>query len=70
MVIVNFKNVGRNKKKWKAKLKKLSYKEMYDEVRKNGQVMSRDLEFQYNENSNKAGKIIAGFRKIGEFEVV
>ena len=68
MVLVDFIEVGRDKKSWQATLKSLDYDSLYREVRRNGGLGSRDLEFGQEPDSNK-GVILAGFRNVGQFIV-
>lgn len=64
-----FRKVGRAKKTWNAKIEELSYENMYNEVKKNSALMSRDFHFDFDEEK-KTGEIYAGFRKVGEFQVL
>ena len=68
-VTVAFESVGAGKVSWKATAKELTYKWLYKEVKSIGMVMSRDLDFPYDEETN-TGAVVAGFRIIGKFHVV
>ncbi|MDF2815719.1 MAG: hypothetical protein K0Q81_1919 [Paenibacillus sp.] len=62
---VKFIDVGRNNKSWEAECNgELTYKFLYGQVKKNGDVVSSGLDFTDD------GAILAGFRTIGRFEVL
>jgi hypothetical protein len=68
MIAVEFIEVGRNKRSWTAPMKELDEDALYRSVRKHGAVMSRDLSFLLEDETN--GAVLAGFHKIGTFRIV
>jgi len=65
MITINFKEVGRGKKSWSAKVQSINHASMHRAVKANGALMSDDIEFDF-----ETGAVIAGgFRKVGEFSV-
>lgn len=67
-IIVDFVNVGRDKKSWRATLASLSDRAMFNEVSKKKVLMSKILDFVWHE-SGEQGVILAGMRPVGEFRV-
>ena len=64
---VNFINVGHSNQSFCRLCKgELTYEWLYKQIKP--YVMSRNIEFSYNEETNK-GYIFGGFQTIGEFEV-
>lgn len=71
---IKFIEVGRMKRTWESEcpaknVDELDYNWMYSQVKKNGLVMSSDLDFFVNEDG-KSGTITAGFYTIGKFQIV
>lgn len=64
-VKAKFLNVGRGKRTWEAELKPDAV-DILREIRKNGGLMSSDIEIHYEEDTNK-GDVFAGFRTVGSF---
>lgn len=68
-IIVDFVNVGRDKKSWRATLASLSDRAMFNEVCKRKKALgSPALDFVWHE-SGEQGVILAGMRPVGEFRV-
>lgn len=66
-MIVKFVNVGRMKKNWQAETEKLSFGWLYQQVRRNGQLISREIDIEVDEDGK--GIIYAGMRSVGQIEV-
>ncbi len=65
--IVEFKNVGRERKSWTATLSEFTRPAMIAEIRKQKALLSRSLDFvQY---SNGTGAIYSGNRRVGMYTV-
>ncbi|MCY9864947.1 hypothetical protein OTK49_20745 [Vibrio coralliirubri] len=67
---VKFINVGSNNMNWTANLQSLSFRELERQIKSKGALMSRTLDFIFDEESQKGNIIVGVFRKVGEFEVV
>ncbi|RJO61077.1 MAG: hypothetical protein C4542_07265 [Dehalococcoidia bacterium] len=65
--LIEFKEVGRGKVSWIEKINKLSHASLKRAIVKKACVLSRDLDFTYDEEKNE-GFISAGFRSIGTFK--
>lgn len=65
--LIEFKEVGRGKVSWSEKINNLSHASIKRAIVKKGCVLSRDLDFTYDEEKNE-GSIFAGFRSIGTFK--
>lgn len=62
---VKFINVGREKKNWEAECEgDLTYQWLFGQVKKQRALVSNDIDFY------KDGRITAGFRTVGRFEIV
>jgi hypothetical protein len=66
---IQFSNVGRFKKSWEAELRTFDYDGLYKQVRTNGELMSRDVEFDFDDESGE-GVVYAGASLVGAFKVV
>lgn len=66
---VQFSNVGRFKKSWEAELKTFDYNSLYKQVRTKGELMSKDIEFDFDEETGE-GKVFAGTAIVGQFKVL
>lgn len=64
---VIFKNLGHGKSNFTTDIKELSYDELYKAVR--GHLLSRDIEFCYNDETKKGVVFVGIVRPVGEFEV-
>ena len=65
---VAFKNLGRNNSNFVADIKELSYDELYKAVK--GHLLSREIEFNYNDETKKGVVIVGIVRVVGEFEII
>jgi hypothetical protein len=65
--VVEFKNIGRNGVNFKKCWEEVTYKNFYDAVKPF--LLSRDIEFSYNEETGKGFVIVGMVRPVGEFEI-
>lgn len=66
---IHFLNVGRDKKSWNAEVPDLSDRTLINQIRRQGALMSRDIDFNWN-NADDGGVIYVGmFRNVGKFSV-
>jgi hypothetical protein len=64
---VHFRNVGRDKKQWSASVESLSDGTLVAQIRANKALMSKGIDFVWN-NERTGGAIYVGmFRKVGDF---
>ncbi len=66
---ITFKDVGRDKKAWTSEVESLSDRTLEREIRKHGALISRGVEFHFNEDGASGFVIVGGFRRVGSFEV-
>lgn len=64
---VTFKNLGRDSRSFSVEMKKLTYDNLYKEVK--GCLASKLIDFDYNDETRKGTVWVGGFRCVGEFEV-
>lgn len=64
---VQFTDVGREKKSWTDKLKKLTHRSLLKSVRSNARLMSRHIDFDIDKDGK--GFIFAGLHCVGTFVV-
>lgn len=64
-----FRNVGRNKCGWHAVLKPATDRRILAQIRKHGQLASRDIDFEIAEDGRSGVVIVGGFRVVGEFVI-
>lgn len=69
MFVYRFHDVGRNKANWTACTDSPTYDWLLNEVHKHAGVMSRCLDFYFEDEDFKHGVIEAGFRVIGRYDV-
>jgi hypothetical protein len=69
MFVCKFCDVGRNKANWTACTDSATYDWLLNEVKKHAGVMSRCLDFYFEDEDFKHGVIEAGFRVIGRYDV-
>lgn len=69
MINVQFSNVGRDRKAWKASLSEMSASAIYGSIKDNRALASRGIDVDYKAETNE-GRIYAGGRPVGEFKVV
>lgn len=69
-VIVEFTNVGRGKKSWTQELDDVDHDSLLSSVLKHGALMSRDIEFAEDPDSNLGKVIVGGFRVVGSFRLL
>ena len=67
---VEFIDVGMNKKSWSAEISDLFHEELFKEVKKNGDIMSQNIDFTYDNETNSGQVIVGGFRIVGTFKVL
>lgn len=67
---VEFKNVGRGKKTWRCNLPAITDQYLYDAVLEGRALMSRDIDFEYDEVFKCGTVYVGGGRKVGTFRVV
>lgn len=67
MILVTFKDVGREKKCWSAEMPDLHTKYLTKEVHGQNAILSRHPDFQMVDDDN--GIILAGMRPVGTFTV-
>lgn len=65
-ISVEFFEVGREKKRFTATLSEIDHDEMYKVVRRSGALMSRDISFSQNPDTN-TGIIHAGMHTVGKW---
>jgi hypothetical protein len=77
-VKIKFIKVGRSKVSWEEEFKKFTslnddlYDFLYAEIKKKSLLMSRDIEFQFEngtESKISGSILVGGFRKVGNFEI-
>jgi hypothetical protein len=66
--IVEFIKVGREKKSWRAFLKTLQTEDIRAEIADKADVLSRNIDVDFNQRGDRLGFIYAGFHKIGKFK--
>jgi hypothetical protein len=69
-VMVEFHDVGRDKRSWTAALREFSQDELHAEVKRKGALRSGDIDFHYDEAANSGVVIVGGCRAVGAFKVV
>lgn len=67
---VQFTNVGRGKDSWIAEFPTLDNDLLYCSVKRNSSLMSQDIDFHVDPDSNLGKVIVGGFRVCGEFKVI
>ena len=73
-MIIKFIEVGRNNATWESKcpannIDDLEYAWFLSQVRRNGGIISHDVDFLLNTETNTTGIITAGFHTVGKFEI-
>lgn len=69
-VRIQFRNVGRDKKTWTADVADVSDEVLIRQIRREGALMSRDIDVLWND-SHTGGAIYVGiWRKVGDFVVL
>lgn len=64
---VRFSKVGRRKLSWRAVLGEVTQDTMVQEIKKNGGLMSSDIDFSLNETLDGGTVVVGGFRSVGTF---
>lgn len=67
---VRFENVGRDKRTWTAKVRKMDHACLAQAVRSQGAIRSSDVMFVWDHLKNEGDIIVGGFRHVGSFRVV
>lgn len=70
MVTVEFNEVGRDKKSWTDTLPHLSASTLSKSVKRNRALMSRDIEFEFDQGEMSGSIIVGGMRPVGSWRVV
>lgn len=66
---IRFVNVGRFQRSWDWTPKReLTHRGMTQQVKEHGSILSNELDFLYNEETNE-GVISAGLRTVGTFSI-
>lgn len=68
MITVNFHEIGRDKKSWSKQFKIASGLAIAKEARRNGGIMSSDIDAIFADNY-PVGYIIAGWSRVGTFTI-
>lgn len=68
MTKVKFKNLGRWKATFEASIKELDHGSLLKAVRP--YLMSRDVEFSVDPDTNEGRVLVGGFRAVGTFKVL
>jgi hypothetical protein len=68
-MIVQFKDVGRNKKSWEDRISVPSFEALGHCVKKSGALMSRDLDFD-EDPDGMGGQVYAGMRVVGSYKLI
>ena len=66
---VNFTSVGRDHKNWSEELPGLSDRVLLASIRRNSALMSRNVEFAWDESGENAVIIVGGLRCVGKLSV-
>ena len=66
---VTFHNVGSHKKNWIANMSNLADRELIKQIRRHGALMSRDIDFVWNEDGDEANIFVGMFRNVGKILV-
>lgn len=66
---VHFSDVGRDKKSWDAEVQSLSDAMLIREIRKQGALMSRSIDFAWDDSGDYARILVGLFRQVGELVV-
>jgi hypothetical protein len=67
---VRFIQVGAGKKTWEAELRGLSYRELFNAVKKAHALGSRGIDFDYDDENRRGTIWVGGMRCVGAFEVL
>jgi hypothetical protein len=66
---VQFSNVGRGQKSWAVEMPHLDYSALYRAVKKAGALGSRDVDFEWDSETQTGAIFVGGFRQVGSFTV-
>ncbi len=69
-MIVFFKDVGRLKKSWTSQIVDLTPEALEHEIRKNGAILARCIDFDLFDDEIKGQILVGGIRPVGTFEVI
>src|SRR6185436_1185317 len=70
MITVRFEAVGRDKKSWETQLESLSDAALIRQIRQRAALMSRDMEFDWDDAGESATIVVGGFRCVGSVRVI
>lgn len=68
-MIVQFKDVGRDKKCWEDRISVPSFESLEHCLKKSGAVMSRDIDFD-EDPDGMGGRVFAGVRAVGTYKLI
>ena len=73
-MIIKFIEIGRNKRTWESKcpvnhIDDLEYDWLFSQVKRNGGILSSEVDFLLDTETNTTGIITAGFHTVGKFEI-
>ena len=66
---IHFRNVGRDKKCWSAEVSDLHDDTLIREIRREGALMSRGIDFAWNDSGTGGAIFVGIFRKVGDYWV-
>lgn len=70
MIKVRFEKVGRDRQTWEQELREVSYSSLYRAVKDRKALASKEIDFEWDEDSTTTGAITAGGRDVGRFTVI
>ena len=70
MITVEFSEVGRDKRKFTASMAELDHSCLYRAVKRAKAIMSKDIEFMADPDSNAGTVVVGGCRIVGFWKVL
>lgn len=68
--MIEFVEVGRGRHTWTTRVKQLSHGALLRAVKQKGALMSSDIEFGFDDETQEGAIFVGGFRKVGRFRVI